>query len=260
MLAMPQSYWDGPAWVAMREPVLRRSCLSSLWAAAVLICWPGVALAQEGALRMMQTFDWQTIFALLFLMLGPIKILGPFAAMTQGAEPGFKWRLATRAFLFAVAATGIAAAVGRRMLANLHIPLQVLALTGGLILFLVALQQVLQQYTPRPRAAPSEPPTLALAFSPLAFPTIVTPYGIAAVIIFVALAPDMTAGGLVIGLVLAVLALDWVAMLFADPVIRWLGALLQLFGVVLGVGQVALGLQIILRSLNNLGVFELRAP
>jgi len=49
-------------------------------------------------------------------------------------------------------------------------------------------------------------------------------------------------------------------MLFADAVIRWLGALLQLFGVVLGVSQVALGLQIILRSLHNLGILSLDGP
>lgn len=127
-------------------------------------------------------------------------------------------------------------------------------LTGGLILFLVALQQVLSQYSgARPPERP-EPPTLALAFNPLAFPTIVTPYGIAAVIIFMALAPDITSTGMISGLVLLVLALDWVAMLFAHSVVRWLGGVLQLFGVVLSVTQVALGVRIILRSLSNLGI------
>ncbi|MBN9508635.1 MAG: MarC family protein [Alphaproteobacteria bacterium] len=206
-----------------------------------------------------QPLDWQTIFALLFLMLGPIKILGPFVAMTQGTEPVFQRRLATRAFLFSVAAVAIAAGMGRRMLASFAIPLQVLVLTGGLILFLVALQQVLQQYSVRPLVR-TEPPTFALAFTPLAFPTIVTPYGIAAVIIFMAVAPDATASAIVAGLVLLVLALDWVAMLFAHTVIRWLGAVLQLFGVVLGVTQVALGLEIILRSLGRLGMVEAGGP
>jgi multiple antibiotic resistance protein len=220
---------------------------------------PLPALAAARPLTAVQPFDWQMIFALLFLMLGPIKILGPFVAMTQGTEPAFQRRLATRAFLFSVAAVAIAGGLGRRMLASFAIPLQVLVLTGGLILFLVALQQVLQQYSPRPPVR-MEPPSFTLAFTPLAFPTIVTPYGIAAVIIFIALAPDVASSGLVAALVLLVLALDWVAMLFAHTVIRWLGAVLQLFGVVLGVTQVALGIEIILRSLGRLGVVEVPAP
>jgi multiple antibiotic resistance protein len=228
-------------------------------AALLLGVAPLPALAAANPLMVVQPLDWQMIFALLFLMLGPIKILGPFVAMTQGTEPAFQRRLATRAFLFSVAAVAIAAGLGRRMLASFAIPLQVLVLTGGLILFLVALQQVLQQYSPRPPVR-TEPPSFALAFTPLAFPTIVTPYGIAAVIIFMALAPDVASSGLVAALVLLVLALDWVAMLFAHTVIRWLGAVLQLFGVVLGVTQVALGIEIILRSLGRLGVVAVPAP
>jgi multiple antibiotic resistance protein len=237
-------------------PALRRYA-----GAAVLLLSlvPMPARAEAGPLTAVPPLDWQTIFALLFLMLGPIKILGPFVAMTQGTEPAFQRRLATRAFLFSVAAVAIAAGMGRRMLASFAIPLQVLVLTGGLILFLVALQQVLQQYSARPPVR-TEPPSFALAFSPLAFPTIVTPYGIAAVIIFMAVAPDATASAMVAGLVLLVLALDWVAMLFAHTVIRWLGAVLQLFGVILGVTQVALGLEIILRSLGRLGVVEAGGP
>ncbi len=35
-------------------------------------------------------------------------------------------------------------------------------------------------------------PTLNIALSPLAFPIIVTPYGIAAIIVFLALSPDLS--------------------------------------------------------------------
>lgn len=217
--------------------------------------WPGQALAAE-AVVMMRGASSSLMFSLLFLMLGPIKILAPFVAMTQGADPILKRRLATRAIVVAAGAVAIAAALGRRSLDNLGVPLPVLGLAGGLILFLVALQQVLQQYAPRPQV-PQEPPSLKLAFTPLAFPTIVTPYGIAAVILFVAIAPDTAAAMSIFGLVLIVLAIDWVAMLFAEAVLRYLGGVLQLFGVVLGVVQVALGLDVILRQLHVLGVIGL---
>jgi multiple antibiotic resistance protein len=104
----------------------------------------------------------------------------------------------------------------------------------------------------------TEPPTLAHAFSPLAFPTIVTPYGIAAVIILIALAPTTEIRLMVAGVVYFILFLDWLAMLVAHIVVRWFSPLLLLLGVVLGVTQVALGLQLMLGGLSGLiaqGVF-----
>jgi multiple antibiotic resistance protein len=192
------------------------------------------------------------IFALLFLMLGPIKLLGPFATATKDSDRVFRFRLATRAFLFAVGAVTIAAALGKRMLDNFAIPVQVLQIAAGVILFLVALQAVMQQYSTARPSGPSEPPSLAMAFSPLAFPTIVTPYGIAAVTILITLAPTIQTAVMVAGVVYFILFLDWLAMLGAHVIVRWLGPVLLLVGVVLGVNQVALGLQLILGGISGL--------
>jgi multiple antibiotic resistance protein len=81
------------------------------------------------------------IFALLFLMLGPIKLLGPFAAATKECDRVFRLRLATRAFLFSAAAVTVAGVLGEQMLDNFAIPVQVLQIAAGLILFLVALHR-----------------------------------------------------------------------------------------------------------------------
>ncbi|NNH33538.1 MarC family protein, partial [Rhizobium sp. SEMIA 4085] len=51
-------------------------------------------------------------------------------------------------------------------------------------------------------------------------------------------------------IVLLILALDWVAMIFAETILRWIGTSLQVLAVVLGVTQAALGLQVILHSLS----------
>jgi multiple antibiotic resistance protein len=112
------------------------------------------------------------IFSLLFLMLGPIKLLGTFAAATKDCDHVFRFSLATRAFLFSIAAVTIAAGFGARILDNFAIPLQVLQIAAGVILFLVALQAVMQQYSVTSRPDRTEPPTLAFAFSPLAFPPV----------------------------------------------------------------------------------------
>ena len=56
-------------------------------------------------------------------------------------------------------------------------------------------------------------------------------------------------------IVLIMLLLDWLAMLFAHAILKWAGTALQVFTVVLGVTQIALGLQIIIHSLGIIGVF-----
>ena len=99
-------------------------------------------------------------------------------------------------------------------------PLPILALTGGLVLFLVALQTVLEQFkrTDAPRGEAPRP-DLALAIIPLAFPTIVTPYGIAAMIIFVSLGEgDPAAQFTIAALVCGSLLLNSLAMLYAHVI------------------------------------------
>nr|WP_280821850.1 MarC family protein [Mesorhizobium soli] len=118
-------------------------------------------------------------------MLGPIKILVPFVNMSRKADSSFRRRLATRAVLFSAAALAIAVLLGRSMLENFEISVPVLAMTGGIVLFLVALRTVLQQSSgsvERPKED-DQPADLSHALTPLAFPIVVTPYGVAAVIV-----------------------------------------------------------------------------
>lgn len=202
------------------------------------------------------------IFLLLFLMLGPIKILMPFQTMARDLDAAARRGLATRAVLFSAAALAIAGLLGRTMMENFNMPPPVLALTGGIVLFLVALKTVMDQFSTAPR--PADPPRPGadwkqLAITPLAFPTIVTPYGIAATIVFVALAGDDLGTKLMIGgVILAILVLNWFAMVFAHAILRWLATALQVLAVVLGVTQIGIGLTVILRSLSEIGVFALR--
>jgi multiple antibiotic resistance protein len=229
--------------------------VASLFVLPAILAAP--ALAQEGAEAMGTdvAFGARKTFLMLFLMLGPIKILVPFVEMTHESEAIFRRKLATRAILFSAAALALAGLLGRSMIENLDISLPVLALTGGVILFIVALRTVLQQ-SQGSAARLAEGAGLHLALNPLAFPTIVTPYGIAAVIVFVTLAGGSHGAELMLaGILVAILAMDWVAMLFAETILRWVGTALQVFAVILGVAQIALGLQVILRSLRMIGVF-----
>lgn len=193
-----------------------------------------------------------------FLLLGPIKIVGPFVKLTAGAEPRFCRQLAVRGILLAAGALAVATLLGDETLNKFRIQVPVLAVTGGLILFLAALDTVMRQFHGPPASdAQDMPLSLSLAASPLAFPIIVTPSGIAAVIVFVTLSPDW-AGKLTISLLLlAILLLDLIAMLYARTIVKWLALPLYVLGAVLGVIQVALGLNIILVNLSRIGVFPM---
>ncbi len=80
-----------------------------------------------------------------------------------------------------------------------------------------------------------------------------TPYGVAIVIVCMALTPDYTTETKIYSALLGLMVLNLVAMLFARPILKYLHLPLMLFGTVLGIIQVALGLSITLRGLENVG-------
>ncbi len=216
----------------------------------------GIASAAETAASQvpMKHYPVAQIFTFLFLMLGPFKIIGPFAKITKGADAQFTHRIAWLSILFSSLALMVAAFLGESILSSYGIPLPVLALSAGIILFLVALQSVLQQFTPHSEDAAGPAPTMNMALTPLAFPTIVTPYGIAALVVFLALSPDLQSRLTIGAVVLAIMLLNLIVMILTRHILPVLGVVLPILGAVLGVVQVALGLQIINSSLKALVV------
>lgn len=193
------------------------------------------------------------IITFLFLMLGPFKIIGPFAKITRGADPKLTRKIAIRSIIFSSIALLLAGALGQIIMRKYGIPIPILGIAGGLILFLVALLNIIQQFTPAPTQVEiAVTPTLNMAMNPLAFPTIVTPYGIAAVIMFLSVVPDLN-GRIYIGsVVLAIMVLNLIIMLITRHIFKFLSIFLGILGAILGVVQVALGLLIMYNQLNAL--------
>ena len=232
-----------------------RLVIALLFGAGFMLC-PEAALARADVTEIRQISSAE-IFALLFLMLGPFKIIGPFLKITQTSDTGIVRRTALQATAFAGAALFLAAVLGDRIINRYDIPLPVLALSGGIILFLVALQTILHQFEPTDETTTAAPPAASMraAMMPLAFPTIATPYGIAALIVFVSMAPDVQAVALIGGIVLVIMLLNLMVMLTARSYQAILSVVLPVLGAVLGVIQVALGLKIIDNSLRLLGIY-----
>jgi multiple antibiotic resistance protein len=215
----------------------------------VAALWPATAGAADDFYRL----DGSEILTLFLVMLGPLKILGPFARLTRGAPLGQVRRLAWQAVAIASVALLVGGFLGRGLLVNWQIPTPVLELTAGVVFFLVALSAILAQYED---PAPTSPPAEALP-SPIsvAFPLVVTPYGMAAVITLLALSHGIDRTGLVLGLLLVVMlanlaAMFWVRHLMTPGVVT----VLQVLGAVLGILQVALAVRILLGALAKQGL------
>jgi multiple antibiotic resistance protein len=190
-----------------------------------------------------------SIFVFFFITLGPFTVLRSFASLTRDADPSFKVRLATRTFAIALISTLVSAVVGSMLMVKWHVSVPAIAFTAGALLFIVALRNLLDLYAAHPPADAPSQPTLALAASPLAFPNIVTPYGLAIAVALLALAPE--ARWQILGCITAVIAIDYGVMLFAKPLVKVLGLPLTLLGVVLGVLQVALSVQIVIFAIRS---------
>lgn len=244
--------------------LLHRHCFSGFVTAfaAVAGCLGAAGVASAAAVAAdpvpLRQFPVAQVFTLLFLMLGPFKIVGPFLKITKGADPRLARRIAVLATIFSALALLVAGFLGESILGNFGIPLPVLALSGGIILFLVALKSILEQFAPGEAHAGERgvgpEAAMQVALAPLAFPTIVTPYGIAALVVFLAFSQSLE-GRLAIGaVVMAIMALNLIVMLVARRLVPVFAIALPILGAVLGVIQVAVGLQIIHNALRMLGV------
>nr|MCU0730349.1 MarC family protein [Hyphomonas sp.] len=124
-----------------------------------------------------------------------------------------------------------------------------------LILLATALKNLLGGHN-----APSGPPapvTLGTALTPLAIPGIVTPVGVAVLIIFVSYFPGSGNQVAMLGVVAAIMVINLIAMLFAHTFMARIGpAPLVVLGAVFGVLQAAMGLQFIMNGLMLTPLFK----
>jgi len=196
------------------------------------------------------------LFTLFFVTLGPIKLLGPFARATAGLTAAELHAMAVRAVGLATLIAIGGAFLGRALLESWQIPVFALRLTAGLILFVVAFRIVMQVYEPpAPHPTPGtpvEPPNLMQVVSPM----VLTPYGIAALIVLLVLSQEVGRTGVIIGTLVVVMLLNLLSMVYVRPLLRTLGPVLLAIGTVLGLLQLALSVQIILTALRGLGVLS----
>jgi multiple antibiotic resistance protein len=199
-------------------------------------------------------------FVIFFVTLGPLNALGPFAQATRGAAPAFRRTLAWRATAIATAIVIGIALVGGFMLGQWRVSVAAVAVSGSIIIFCQSVQMIMKPSASappplQPQGAEPAPLSLALACFPLAAPALVTAPGIAAIVVFMAIAGgDWRQTGIVFGVLLAIMALNLVTLLNAGETKRVPPPLLKVVGWVMAVLQAAEAVQYLFNGLVRFGV------
>jgi multiple antibiotic resistance protein len=194
------------------------------------------------------TLPLQQIGGLLFMMTGPLKVVPTFAALTSKLPASEKSAIARKAVFIAMIALSLAIFVGPGLMKSWGASQQAVSAAAGLLLAIASLQSILGTAS----APAQEIGERSLAISPLAFPTLVPPYAVGVLVLFAANFSQTGHLLQMVGLAIAMMLLDWLAMTFAAPILRVLGpTTLKVLGSVFGVLQLSLGVEMIFYAMKS---------
>jgi len=229
-----------------------------IFVAGVAVLLGSSAMGADGADTL--SLGLGKIFTFFFLTLGPNSIIAPFARATASSTVADRRKVAlitTGISLFAVL---IAATIGIRVLGNWGVSAGALLIAAGIIFFLVAIESIRSQYRMPENARDDtggDLPWHLLAYK-LAFPYIVSPYGVAVVILVLTTRPESVPLLPILAMLGSIMLLNCVVMLNAQRIAGspWIGPAMAILGSVLGVLQAALGVQAVLAGLRMTGVIS----
>ncbi|WP_315789855.1 MarC family protein [Fischerella sp. JS2] len=197
-------------------------------------------------------FKFFNLFIIFFVTLGPLKIIPVFVQLTENTDQTLRQQLAFRSAAISTITIILVAIIGQNILNVWRIQLPALMIAAGILLFLVALQIVMAQYASPAKVEIPEQPSLKQAVTPLAFPTILPPFGIAIALTMMVIAGLVGINqSIVVLLLLLVMGLNLVCMLAARQIITFIKpVILRILGFVLGVMQLALGIELMVSAIE----------
>ncbi|SDU07494.1 MarC family protein [Stappia sp. ES.058] len=167
-------------------------------------------------------------FATLFVTIDPVGLAPMFLAVTAGATPAVRKRVAIRAVLIGGGILFLFLVAGKNLLGALGISVPAFQIAGGLLLLMIAVEMVFEKRNRRKsetaeKAVAHQDDLHDVAVFPLAIPLIAGPAAISAVILLSSQAPDTIS---VIGLasvIVVIVSTCYVSFLLADRIERLLG-------------------------------------
>jgi multiple antibiotic resistance protein len=200
------------------------------------------------------------IFTILFLAMGPLKTIPVFYMLTREQDWRYRLRAAFYATLIAAAMVALVAFSGVSTIQSWQVSFAALKIAIGVLLIRSTLNTLSTMIAPagddRPngeKPAPASP--AAVAFSPLAAPTIVSPTGVVTIVLFLAITQSDRALQYKVDVMLALmLGLNFVCMLLAGYIVRFVRMMtLEIVGWVFAALQAALAVEVILGGLKDAG-------
>ena len=201
-------------------------------------------------------FGISELFVIFLITLGPLKSAIVYVTLTADADAGFRRRIAIRTVLIATVVSILFVLAGEFLLDAFHISIPALKLAGGLILMLYALEMVIGSKSQESSKTDVElSPNIAVF--PLAMPLMATPQGLVAIVTLTAAAPGTSEVALMIGLILGVMAFNFIFLLGAHKILSAIGpAALKVVSSIVGLLLVALAIQLMIWGLTDLGVLQ----
>lgn len=193
------------------------------------------------------------IFTLFFIMLGPLRFIDTYTSLTADVPQGVRKKLAFKTGLISIVALILSSLIGAKLIGSWNIMPQVLLLTVGLIFFIVALSPVIHgQVRILGKIETLTPDELALHL-------VITPHGMAALIVLLSVSHNIQRVLMIFSCLLLVMIINTLFMAFVKPGKETQKSLFsKILSAVLGTMQFALSIQIIMTSLNQLGIISLK--
>jgi multiple antibiotic resistance protein len=194
--------------------------------------------------------NYSQILTLFMVMLGPLRLLVPYVKRTIDLNQVSLRKLAASSSLLALITLIVGGLIGRMTILKWHIENPILLLTGAIIFFFSALRPLIMT-TPDI----DQPKTIAPSFVEVALNMIITPYGMASVIVLISVSHDSKRTLGVFTTLAIIMVLNLVFMIFGRKILKLIGALpLQIVNKALSVLQLALSIELIYKSLQLLEV------
>lgn len=210
----------------------------------------------------MDTTSLIAAFLTLFVVIDPVAVAPLFMTLTTGMDPDRRRASAIRAILVAAAVLTVFGVFGEALLRYAGISLNAFRISGGVLLFLIAVEMLFEKRTPRRSTqarTPNHPGDDAgdddPSVFPIAVPLVAGPGAMATMVLLASQNPGWAWLAAIHGVMLAVLAITLALFLLAPMVDRLVGrsginVLTRLFGILLA----ALAVQIVLDGLGGFGL------
>ena len=207
----------------------------------------------------MNELPWIDIFIIIFIGMGPIKVLLVYIGATQEASQETRRLVARKAVTTAVIVGLILLIAGAIFMRILHFTSGALTIAGGLILLILALNIVLGSGPEEHSGgAPDEARLLSMAIFPMGIPLLLNPVGIVALTVFSAETESLVTLAIIAAMVLAVGIIDYLIFLASSRIDKYLTQeRILVMEKLLGILLAALAVQMILNGLSSLGIISM---